>query len=87
VATDIIAFVVFCRLRHRLTLRGLSGILALRGTEVSYNQAAKQVDGRDRDAKLLPITGDELRKRRHGSRRGLGISWNVEETYLKVSGR
>ncbi|WP_424140562.1 hypothetical protein [Roseomonas chloroacetimidivorans] len=34
--SDIIAFVVFCRLRHRLTLRDLTGTLALRGMEVSH---------------------------------------------------
>ena len=34
--SDIIAFVVFCRLRYRLTLRDLSEIMALRGIEVSH---------------------------------------------------
>ena len=34
--SDVIAFVVFCRLRYRLTLRDLSEILALRGIEVSH---------------------------------------------------
>ena len=33
--SDIIAFVVFCRLRYRLTLRDLSEILLLRGFTVS----------------------------------------------------
>jgi transposase-like protein len=32
--SDVIAFVVFCRLRYRLTLRDLSQILLLRGIEV-----------------------------------------------------
>ena len=36
---------------------------------------------------MLPVMGDELRKRRHGTRRGAGISWHVDETYLKVRGR
>ena len=31
--------------------------------------------------------GDELRKRRFGTRRGAGASWYVDETYLKVRGR
>ena len=31
--SDVIAFVVFCRLRYRLTLRDLSEIMALRGIE------------------------------------------------------
>ena len=38
--SDIIAFLVFCRLRYRLTLRDLSEILALRGVEVSHEAVA-----------------------------------------------
>ena len=79
--SDVIAFVVFCRQRYRLTLRDLSEILALRGIEVSYEAI------RDWEAKLLPVMGDALRKRRHGTRRGSGTSWHVDETYLKVRGR
>jgi transposase-like protein len=79
--SDIIAFVLFCRLRYRLTLRDLSEIMALRGIEVSHEAV------RDWEAKLLPVMGDELRKRRHGTWRGAGISWYVDETYLKVRGR
>ena len=79
--SDIIAFVVFCRLRYRLTLRDLSEIMALRGIEVSHEAV------RDWETKLLPVMGDALRKRRHSTRRGLGTSWYVDETYLKVRGR
>ena len=78
--SDIIAFAVFCRLRYRLTLRDLSEIMALRGIEVSYEAV------RGWEAKLLPIMGDELRKRRHGWRRGSSVKWHVDETYLKVRG-
>ena len=77
--SDIIALVVFCRLRHRLTPCCLSKIMALRGIEVSHEAI------RDWEAKLLPVMGDALRKRRHGRRRGSGAgSWHVDETYLKV---
>ena len=31
--------------------------------------------------------GNELRKRRHGTRRGAGVSWYIDETYLKVRGQ
>ena len=72
---------VFCRLRYRLTLRDLSEIMALRGIEVSHEAV------RDWEAKLLPVMGDALRKRRHGTRRGCGSSWHVDKTYLKVRGR
>ena len=61
--SDVIALVVFCRLRYRLTLRDLSEIMALRGIEVSHGAV------RDWEAKLLPVTGDALRKRRNGSHR------------------
>ena len=79
--SDIIALVVFCRLRYRLTLRDLSEILLLRGFTVSHETV------RDWEAKLLPVMGDALRKRRHGMRQRPGRSWYVDETYLKVQGR
>ena len=78
---DIVAFVVFCRLRYRLTLRDLSEILLLRGIEVSHETI------RDWETKLLPVMGEALRKRRHGMRRGSGVSWYADETYLKVRGQ
>ena len=59
--SDIIAFVVFCRLRYRLTLRDLSEILLLRGFTVSHECV------RQWEAKLLPVMGEALRKRRHGT--------------------
>jgi putative transposase len=76
--SDVIAFVVFCRLLYRLTLRDLSEILLMRGIEVSHEAV------RDWETKLLPIMGAELCKRRHGKRRGPGASWYVDESYLKV---
>ena len=79
--SDIIAFVVFCRLRYRLTLRDLSEILLLRGFTVSHECV------RQWEAKLLPVMGEALRKRRHGTGRRSGQSWYVDETYLKVQGR
>jgi putative transposase len=79
--SDIIAFVVFCRLRYRLTLRDLSEIMLLRGFTVSYERV------RQWEAKLLSVMGDALRKRRHGIGRSAGQSWYVDETYLKVRGR
>ena len=79
--SDVIAFVVFCRLRYRMTLRDLSEIMALRGIEVSHEAVP------DWETKLLPVMGDALRQRRHGTRRGCGSSWYVDETYLKILGR
>ena len=42
---------------------------------------------RDWETKLPPVMGEALRKRRHGMRRGSGVSWYVDETYLKVRGQ
>jgi hypothetical protein len=78
---DIIAFVVFCRLRYRLTRWDLSEIMALAGIEISHEAV------RDWEAKLLPAVGVALRKRRQGTRRGAGVRWYIDETYLKVRGR
>jgi transposase-like protein len=47
--SDIIAFVVFCRLRYRLTLRDLSEIMLLRGFTVSHECIRRW------EAKLLPV--------------------------------
>jgi transposase-like protein len=79
--SDIIAFVVFCRLRYRLTLRDLSEIMLLRGFTVGHESIRRF------EAKLLPAMGEALRKRRHGIGRSSGRSWYADETYLKVYGR
>jgi putative transposase len=72
--SDIIAFVVFCRLRYRLTLRDLSEIMLLRGITVSHECI------RQWESKLLPVMGDALRKRRRGTGRSSGQSWYADET-------
>ena len=79
--SDIIAFVVFCRLRYRLTLRDLSEIMLLRGFTISHECI------RQWEAKLSPVMGEALRRRRHDVRRRSGESWHADETYLKVHGQ
>src|ERR1700760_3263876 len=79
--SDIIAFVVFCRLRYRLTLRDLSEIMLLRGFTISHESIRRW------EAKLLLVMGDALRKRRNGIGRISGQSWCADETYLKVHGQ
>ncbi len=61
--SDIVAFVVFCRLRYRLTLRELSEILLLRGITVSHEAI------RDWETKLLPVMVEALHKRQRRIRR------------------
>ncbi len=53
--SGVIAFVVFCRLRHRLTLRDLSEIMASRGIEVSRRSNSKQFDRWDGETTLLLV--------------------------------
>jgi putative transposase len=79
--SDIIAFVVFCRLRHRLTLRDLGEIMLLRGFAVRHECIGQ------RETKLLPVMGEVLRKRRHATGGRYGQSWYAGETYLKVQSR
>ncbi len=79
--SNVIAFMVFCQLRCRPTLRDLSEILAPRGIEVSHKAV------RNWEAKLLAVMSGALRKRRQGIWRGSDASWSADETYLKVRSR
>jgi putative transposase len=79
--SDIVSFVVFCRLRFRLSLRELSELMLLRSFEISHQTIAEW------EAKLSPVLGETLRKRRRGRRRPSGRSWYVDETYLEIRGR
>ena len=72
--SDIIAFVVFCRLRYRLTLRDLSEIMLLRGFTISHESIRRW------EAKLLPVMGEALRKRRYGIGRSSGQCWYADES-------
>ena len=73
-ASDVIAFVVLCRLCYRLTLRDLSETLALRGIEVSYEAV------RDWETTLLPAMGDALRERLSKERAGSRVPHDVERS-------
>lgn len=76
--SDVIALVVFWRLRYKLSLRDLPEMFLIRGFEFSYEAV------RDWEAKLTPPLIDNLRRRRKGR---IGKSWYVDETYVKVNGR
>jgi transposase-like protein len=69
--SDIIAFVVFCRLRYRPTPRDLSHIMLLRGFTVSH-ECIRQCE-----AKRLPAMGEALRNWRHGIGHNSGQSWHI----------
>jgi transposase-like protein len=76
--SDVIALVVFWRLRYKLSLRDQPEMFLIRGIEFS-NEAV-----RDWEMKLTPSLIDGLRRRRKGR---IGRSWYVDETYIKVQGR
>src|SRR5271157_3187194 len=75
--SDVIALVVFWRLRYKLSLRDLSEMFLIRGIEFSYEAA------RDWEAKLTPALAEDLRRSRKGK---VGRSWYVDETYIRVHG-
>ena len=76
--SDVIALVVFWRLRYKLSLRDLPEMFLIRGIEFSHETV------REWEAKLTPALIDHLRRRRGGR---IGRSWYVDETYIKVHGR
>ena len=76
--SDVIALVVFWRLRYKLSLRDLPEMFLLRGIEFSHEAV------RVWEAKLSPALIDHLRRRRGGR---IGRSWYIDETYIKVHGR
>jgi transposase-like protein len=59
-SSDVIALVVFWRLRHKLSLRDLPEMFLLRGIQFTYEAV------RDWEAKLTPLLTDNLRRRRGG---------------------
>jgi putative transposase len=76
--SDVIALVIFWRLRYKLSLRNLPEMFLIRGIEFSYEAV------RDWEAKLTPTLIDKLRWRR---KERIGKGWCVDETYIKVNGR
>jgi transposase-like protein len=76
--SDVIALVVFWRLRYKLSLRNLPAMFVIRGIEFSYEAVCA------REAKLTPSLIESLRRRRKGQ---IEKSWYVDETYIKVNGR
>ena len=76
--SDVIALVVFWRLRYKLSLRDRSEMFLVRGIVFSHEAV------RDWEGKLAPALADEFRRRRRGR---AGRSWYVDETYVKVHSR
>jgi transposase-like protein len=72
-----VCLVVFWRFRYKLSLRDLAEMFLQRGIVFTHEAV------RDWEAKLAPLLGEMLRKRRQST---VGASWYVDETYLRVQG-
>ena len=75
--TDIILLVVMWRLRYKLSLRDVAEMFVERGFEFTYETV------REWEERFTPLLTEKLRTRRKGK---AGISWYVDETYVKVKG-
>jgi putative transposase len=76
--TDIVLLVVVYRLRYKLSLRDVAEMFLERGFEFTHETV------RDWEARFAPLIADQLRMKRRGQ---VGVSWHVDETYVKVQGK
>ena len=77
--TDIVLLAVLWRLRYKLGFRDVAELLLQRGYEVTHETV------RAWEFRFAPLLGEQLRTRRRGQTSGL--SWYLDETYVKVGGR
>ena len=75
--SDVIALVVFWRLRYKLSLRDLAEMFLTRGFIFSYEAV------RDWEAKLTPALAEHLRRRRKGR---IGPSWYIDTRRISGCG-
>jgi DDE superfamily endonuclease len=76
--TDVLCLVVFWRFQYKLSLRDLAEMFLQPGITFTHEAV------REWEAKLAPLLGEALRKRRHGA---VGQRWYVDETYVRVQGK
>jgi putative transposase len=76
--TDVVCLVVLWRFRYKLSLRDLAEMFLQRGIVFTHEAV------RGWESKLAPLLSGALRKRRYG---GVGRSWYVDETYVRVRGQ
>jgi putative transposase len=76
--TDVVSLVVLWRFRYKLSLRDLAEMFLQRGLIFTHEAV------REWEAKLAPLLGEALRRRRQGT---VGQSWYVDETYVRVQGQ
>ena len=69
---------VLWRLRYKLSFRDVAEMLLQRGFEVTHETV------RVWEFRFAPLLASQLRAKRRGR---AGVSWYLDETYLKVGGR
>ena len=76
--TDIVLLAVLWRLRYKLSFRDVAEMLLQRGFAVTHETV------REWEFRFAPLLTEQLRAKRRGR---AGVSWYLDETYLKVAGR
>ena len=76
--TDVVLLAVLWRLRYKLSLRDVVELLLERGYEVTHETV------RIWEFRFAPLVTERLRRRRRGC---AGVSWYLDETYVRVAGR
>ena len=76
--TDVVLLAVMWRLRYKLSFRDVAEMLLQRGFAVTHETV------REWEFRFAPLLTEQLRAKRRGR---AGVSWYLDETYLKVVGR
>ncbi len=76
--TDVVLLAVLWRLRYKLSFRDVTELLLQRGFVISHETI------RAWEFRFAPVISDRLRTKRRGT---AGVSWYLDETYIKVGGR
>ena len=76
--TDVVLLAVLWRLRYKLSFRDVAEMLLQRGFEVTHETV------RAWEFRFAPLVSEQLRAKRRGR---AGVSWYLDETYVKVGGR
>ena len=76
--TDVVLLAVLWRLRYKLSFRDVAEMLLERGLEVTHETV------REWEFRFAPLLAEQLRAKRRGR---AGVSWYLDETYVKVGGR
>ena len=76
--TDVVLLAVLWRLRYKLSFRDVAELLAERGFQVTHETV------RAWEFQFAPLLSERLRAKRRGR---AGVSWYLDETYVKVGER